>query len=218
MRIILKNARLYVAVGYLVAFVLWTVALCFVDVGAIGPYGSAVGFAKLNGFVRDAVGVNMALYTVTDWLGILPFAVVVGFAFLGLAQLIKRKSFFKVDQSIIALGVFYILVVALYLLFEAIALNYRPVLIDGRLEVSYPSSTTFLTLTVMPTAVMQLRWRLKNKNVLRGFTVPIAVFTLFMTVGRLFSGVHWVTDIVGGVLLGVGLDGLYGWLVCRISK
>ena len=214
----MRNKSFYVAVSFLVATAVWTVAVCFIDVRAIGPDGSSVGFATLNGLVRDAVGVNMTLYTVTDWLGAVPIAFALGSAILGLVQLFSRKSLLKVDRSIIALGSFYILVVGAFLLFEVMAINYRPVLIDGRLEASYPSSTTLLTLTVMPTAVMQLRERIKNRAVLRGFTVAIAVFTLFMTVGRLFSGVHWFTDIVGGVLLSVGLDGLYGWLVCRISK
>ena len=214
----MRNKSFYVAVSFLVATAVWTVSVCFIDVRAIGPGGSSVGFATLNGLVRDAVGVNMTLYTVTDWLGAVPIAFALGSAILGLVQLFSRKCLLKVDRSIIALGIFYILVVGAFLLFEVMAINYRPVLIDGRLEASYPSSTTLLTLTVMPTAVMQLRERIKNKAVLRGFTVAIAVFTLFMTVGRLFSGVHWFTDIVGGVLLSVGLDGLYGWLVCRISK
>ena len=214
----MRNKSFYVAVSFLVATAVWTVAVCFIDVRAIGPEGSSVGFAALNGLVRDAVGVNMTLYTVTDWLGAVPIAFALGSAILGLVQLFSRKSLLKVDRSIIALGIFYILVVGAFLLFEVMAINYRPVLIDGRLEASYPSSTTLLTLTVIPTAVMQLRERIKNRAVLQGFTVAIAVFTLFMTVGRLFSGVHWFTDIVGGVLLSVGLDGLYGWLVCRISK
>ena len=214
----MRNKNLFMAMGFLAAFLFWTLAVSLIDVAAIGPEGSSVGFSTLNGYLRDTVGVNMALYTVTDWLGLVPFAVAVGFAFGGFVQLVKRKSILKVDRSIIALGIFYILVVGAFLLFEVMAINYRPVLIDGRLEASYPSSTTLLTLTVMPTAVMQLRERIKNRAVLQGFTVTIAVFTLFMTVGRLFSGVHWFTDIVGGVLLSVGLDGLYGWLVCRISK
>ena len=214
----MRNKSFYVAVSFLVATAVWTVAVCFIDVRAIGPEGSSVGFAALNGLVRDAVGVNMTLYTVTDWLGAVPIAFALGSAILGLVQLFSRKSLLKVDRSIIALGIFYILVVGAFLLFEVMAINYLPVLIDGRLEASYPSSTTLLTLTVIPTAVMQLRERIKNRAVLQGFTVAIAVFTLFMTVGRLFSGVHWFTDIVGGVLLSVGLDGLYGWLVCRISK
>ena len=205
----MRNKSFYVAVSFLVATAVWTVAVCFIDVRAIGPDGSSVGFATLNGLVRDAVGVNMTLYTVTDWLGAVPIAFALGSAILGLVQLFSRKSLLKVDRSIIALGSFYILVVGAFLLFEVMAINYRPVLIDGRLEASYPSSTTLLTLTVMPTAVMQLRERIKNRAVLRGFTVAIAVFTLFMTVGRLFSGVHWFTDIVGGALLSAGLVMLY---------
>ena len=163
------------------------------------------------------IGINLSLYTVTDWLGTVPFLSVFGFAAVGLVQLIKRKSLAAVDRSILILGAFYILVMGAYLLFEAVPLNFRPVLIDGRLEASYPSSTTLLTLTVMPTTAMQLRRWIKDQRILRGFTASIYVFAAFMLVGRLLSGVHWVTDIVGGILLSVGLVYLYSWAVERFD-
>ena len=138
-----KNSRLFwVGVGLLAAFVLWTVLVCFVDVRAIGPRQSSVGFATLNGYIHNLTGVNMSLYVITDWLGLVPIGVAFGFAVLGLVQWIKRKSLLKVDRSILALGGFYIVVMAVYILFEIVVINYRPTLIDGYLEASYPSSTT----------------------------------------------------------------------------
>lgn len=107
-------------------------------------------FAALNGAVRELTGVHMALYTVTDWLSLIPIFVAIGFAALGLWQLIRRKSVFKVDYNIIVLGGFYVLVMAVYLFFEAVVVNYRPVLIDGFLEASYSSSTTVLVMCVIP--------------------------------------------------------------------
>ena len=137
----------------LAAFVLWTGAICFVDVRMIGPQGSSVGFAGINGFVHTLTGVHVGLYNITDWLGLVPIFVCLGFAILGLAQWIKRKSIRKVDRSILILGGFYIVTLAAYLFFESYVINYRPVLIGGYLEASYPSSTTLLVLCVMPTAL-----------------------------------------------------------------
>ena len=143
-----KNKKTLVwGAGLLAIFVLWTVLVCLVDVQAVGPEGSSVGFATLNSFVHDLTGVNFSLYIITDWLGLVPFGVAFGFAILGLVQWIKRKSFFKVDRSILALGGFYIVVMSVYVLFEMVVINYRPTLIDGYLEVSYPSSTTMLVMT-----------------------------------------------------------------------
>ena len=199
----------YIAACLLAAFVVWTLLLRFVDVRAIGPRGSSVGFAALNGFVHDLTGANMLLYTVTDWLGLVPIGVALGFAVLGLAQWIKRKRFFKVDRSILALGAFYIAVMAVYALFEVVVINRRPVLINGYLEASYPSSTTVLVMCVMPTAMMQLRARIKNGVFRRCVTLAISAFIVFMVVGRLVSGVHWITDIIGGALVSAGLVLLY---------
>lgn len=192
------------------AFVLWTLAVGHVDVQAIGPEGSSVGFAALNDAFHHLTGVHLALYHLIDLLEVVPLGVVLGFALLGLAQLVRRKSLLKVDYSILVLGGFYVLVFAAYALFEVLAVNYRPVLIDGVLEASYPSSTTLLVLCVMPTAVPRLRERIRDETLKRALTCAIAAFTAFMVFGRLVSGVHWLTDIIGGALLSAALVTLYG--------
>ena len=134
-----KNIQLFfVGASLLVAFVLWTVFVCVMDVRAIGPRESSVGFATLNGYVHNLTGVNMYLYVITDWLGLVPICVALGFAVLGLVQWIKRKSLVKVDRSILTLGGSYIIVMAVYILFEVVVINYRPTLINGYLEASYP--------------------------------------------------------------------------------
>ena len=205
-----KNSRLFwVGVGLLAVFVLWTVLIRFVDVEAIGPRQSSVGFATLNGYVHNLTGVNVSLYIITDWLGLVPIGVAFGFAVLGIVQCIKRKSLLKVDRSILTLGGFYIVVMAVYILFEIVVINYRPTLIDGYLEASYPSSTTILVMCVMPTAMMQLRTRIKNDLFRRCVMLTITVFITFMVIGRLVSGVHWITDIIGGALLSTAIVLMY---------
>ncbi len=200
-----NRKRLVWGASFLAMFVLWTALVRSVNVRAIGPEGSSVGFATLNELVHELTGVNWLLYTITDWLGLIPIAVALGFAILGLVQLIKRKSLWKVDHSILALGGFYIVVMAVYILFEIVVINYRPTLVGGYLEASYPSSTTMLVMCVMPTAAIQLNARIKNTVLKRCAIISIAAFTAFMVIGRLFSGVHWITDIIGGALLSAGL-------------
>ena len=206
---------LWSAVIWLTAFVIWTALLCFVDVKAIGPQGSSVGFATVNGFVHELTGVNWPLYTITDWLGLVPVGFGFGFAVLGLAQWIKRGHIKKVDGSILLLGGFYIAVLAMYILFEEVVVNHRPVLISGYLEASYPSSTTMLVMCVMPTAAMQFNRRIKSNALRRWVAAGIAAFVAFMVIGRLISGVHWFTDIVGGALLSAGLVMLYRFGINR---
>ena len=202
----------------LAAFVLWTVAICFLDVRAIGPQGSSVGFAGINGFVQNLTGVHWGLYYITDWLGLVPIFVCMGFSILGLIQWIKRKSIFKVNYDILVLGGFYIVTIATYLFFESVVINYRPVLIGGSLEASYPSSTTMLVMCVMPTAIMQFGNRIKNKVLRNIIAVAIITFIAFMVIGRLICGVHWFTDIVGGALLSAGLVMMYHSLMSLKTK
>ena len=191
------------------AFVVWTAAVRLVDVQPIGPQGSTVGFATVNSWVHNLTGVHMSLYTVTDWLGLVPIAFAIGFALLGLIQWVKRKHLRQVDFSILVLGGFYLLVMVAYVLFEVFVINYRPVLINGCLEASYPSSTTMLVLCVMPTTLMQLNAHIKSQTLKRWVGFGITAFILFMVIGRLLSGVHWFTDIIGGALLSAGLVMLY---------
>ena len=211
----MKKRKILIAGGLLAAFALWTAAVRTVDVQAIGPRDSTVGFAAVNGWFHSLTGVNMALYAVTDWLGLVPVGVGFAFAILGLAQWIKRKSIRKVDRSILALGGFYIVTLGAYLFFEEVVINYRPVLIQGFLEASYPSSTTLLVLCVMPTAMLQLRQRIRNPVLRRILSAAITAFMAFMVIGRLLSGVHWVTDIVGGILLSGSLVALYDAIAGR---
>ena len=215
----MKKKKLRIAIALLASFALWTALVRLADVQAIGPEGSVVGFATLNGSVHKLTGVNWILYAVTDWLGLVPIAVALGFAVLGLAQLISRKSLWRVDRSILALGVFYFVVMVAYLFFEAVVINYRPVLIDGRLEASYPSSTTLLVMCAMPTAAIQLNARIKDNLLRRIATISVVAFTAFMVVGRLISGVHWITDIIGGALLSAGLVETYcGFILEEYSR
>ena len=202
--------------GMLLTFLLWTAAVCTIDVRPIGPQGSAVGFGAVNRYFHSLTGVHPLLYIVTDWLSLVPLGFALGFALLGLVQWIRRKRLGKVDYSIRVLGGFYILVMAVYILFEWLAVNHRPVLINGVLEASYPSSTTMLVMCIMPTSVLQLQERIGNRRLKRWLCAGITGFAIFMVTGRLLSGVHWLTDIIGGILLSTGLVCMYD-AVCHLK-
>ena len=213
-----KNRLLLRGAVRLGLFLLCTVLVQTVDLQSVPATGTTVGFATVNLPFHALTGVHMGLYTLTDWLGLVPVAVCLLFALLGLSQLIKRRKLRGVDPDLILLGFYYLLVAAAYLLFELYPINYRPVLMDGRLEASYPSSTTLLVLGVMPTLDLQCRRRVKNtavKNTVRCLT---GLFSLFMVMGRLVSGVHWLTDIAAALLLSGGLFDLYRALVNDCGK
>ena len=213
-----KNQNVLAGILLLVGFAVWTFLIQAVDVQPIGPNGSSVGFAALNGWFHQLTGVHWMLYTLTDWLGLVPICVCLIFAGAGFVQFVQRRSLFKVDLDIIMLGAYYVLVIFGYLLFEMVPINYRPVLIEGFLEASYPSSTTLLVLSVMPTLYFQAQRRL-NPNALRQTILVFSVlFSAFMVIGRLVSGVHWLTDIVGAVLLSNGIFLIYKASVNLLCK
>ena len=193
----------------IIIFALWTVLIQTVDVQPFGANGTNIGFAAINCWFHKLTGVHMKIYTITDWLGLIPIFICMIFGGIGFVQLIQRRSIFEVDRDIIFLGVYYIIVILGYLIFEIIPINYRPILIEGYLEASYPSSTTLLVLCVMPTLIDQVNRRAKSvilKEIIKAFVI---CFSAFMVLGRLISGVHWLTDIVGSIMLSFGLFSIY---------
>lgn len=115
----------------MLAFVVWTVLIQTVDVQPVGVNGTTIGLASINTWFHKLTGVHMLVYTITDWLGLVPIFICLLFGILGVVQLVKRRSLFKVDKDIILLGFYYVIVISMYLIFEMIPINYRPILIDG---------------------------------------------------------------------------------------
>lgn len=210
--------QLILGAALLALFVLFTWALTFADVRPIGPNGSSVAFAGVNRAVHELFGVHMVLYEITDWAGVAAIAIALGFAVLGLVQWIGRRSIRKVDASVLLLGAFYILVFGVYAFFEFRVINRRPVLIEGVLEASYPSSTTVLVMCVVPTAMMQFRRLIKRRRLCIAVNTLCALFTAAVVIGRLISGVHWLTDIIGGALFSAGAALLYRGAAGLVSQ
>jgi len=205
-----KSQGYFMAGGVMLALsLLLTVAVLTVDVQPIGPQGTKVGLATLNGSINKRVGVNLLWYDITDWLGVVAIAAAVGFAVLGLVQWVKRKNLLRVDKSILALGIFYLIVLALYVLFEGNVVNYRPIIMYRKPEASFPSSHTMIVGGIMATAMIEFRHRIRNtavRNIAQGVSLAIIAITIF---GRLISGVHWFTDIAAGLLYSASVVTLY---------
>ena len=202
-----KSTRVlfFSAIGLLFLFLLFTVLVKTVDVAAVGPQGSEIGFSEINKSVFDALGRSDFWYDLTELFGLVALASAGCFAVVGLVQLIKRKNLFKVDKCIWALAAFYVVVLAFYVLFEIVVVNERPVLVDGVLEASYPSSHTILVSCFLGGAIIAF-CRLVSNKIARGiFAVAMIAIIVLTVVGRLLSGVHWLTDIVGGVILSSAL-------------
>lgn len=69
---------------------------------------------------------------------------------------------------------------------------------------SYPSGHSFRTVFLVV-----LVWQLAKS---RNKKIALAAYTVFMLVSRVSLGEHWISDVVGGGLLGVNLGQLAGVL------
>ena len=209
---------LFTGILLISVFAIWTLLIQVVDVQPIGQNGTNIGFATFNIWFHELTGVHMTIYTITDWMGLIPIFVCMIFGGIGLGQWIKRRSLLKVDRDILFLGIYHVIVIFGYLIFEMIPINYRPILIEGVMEASYPSSTTLLVLSVMPTLTFQLKRRMKNMTVCKMLSMLTILFSSFMVVGRWICGVHWFTDIIGSIILSTGLFFVYKGIVLSSSS
>ena len=211
----MKHRRMIIAgIGGLLTVILIAL-VSLVDIAPIGEQGTSIGLSHLNQFVFDLFGVNMLWYTITDWLGIAAILTAFAFAVTGLVQLINRRSLLKVDREILSLGGLYIIVIGLYLLFENVIVNYRPIIMPDNThpEASFPSSHTMIVCVIMGSAVMLINNYIKNKALNRTLRVICFVIIGITVIGRMIAGVHWFTDILGGILISVTLLSLFSLLV-----
>ena len=212
----MKNkGKILMSAGCGVLTVLLIILLRFVDVRKIGPEGTSIGLSHLNQFFFDLTGLNIAWYDITDWLGLIAIAAAFVFAVAGLVQLIKRKSLLKVDKEILFLGALYIVVIGLYFLFEKVIVNYRPVIMPGSShpEASFPSSHTMIVCIIMGSAVMMIKKYIKKKSLQRVLAVFCYAIIAVTVIGRLIAGVHWFTDILGGILISISLLLLFSVMI-----
>ena len=191
--------------------IIFSLLTYFVDRQPVGYEGTSVGFATLNSAFSKAFGYNGAMDVISDIAMYFSFLVALGFAAIGVMQLVKTKSLSKVSKTIIGLGVLYVIVVILYVVFSKIPINYRPILQPGETEIetSFPSTHTLVIATVLGSGIIAAKRLFANKNTVKVMT---CLFTVVMVVGviaRLFAGVHWVTDIIAGLLFSATLIAFY---------
>ena len=191
--------------GLFAVAIIYTLLVKYIDVQEIGPNDSLVGFATINNFMFNLTGVNMLWYDITDWWGFVPLFIAFIYAMIGFIQMIKRRNILKVDKEILGLGVYYIIVIGLYIFFETCIINYRPTLMDGILEASYPSSHTLLSVCICGSSLIINKYLFKNRNFFKAENIISILSILVIVIGRFISGVHWFTDIVGAILISIAL-------------
>ena len=204
--------------GLFAVAIIYTLLVKYIDVQEIGPNDSLVGFATINNFMFNLTGVNMLWYDITDWWGFVPLFIAFIYAMIGFIQMIKRRNILKVDKEILGLGVYYIIVIGLYIFFETCIINYRPTLMDGILEASYPSSHTLLSVCICGSSLIINKYLFKNRNFFKAENIISILSILVIVIGRFISGVHWFTDIVGAILISIVLLKAFNIYIKSINK
>lgn len=204
-----KKISYIITISLFILFIIFTIIVKLVDVKQLGVEGTKIGLSSFNTSIRDNLPFNNTWYKITKYLGVLWFVVCGLFGVYGIYQLIKEKSLKKIDKKLIILFIIYALVILTYILFEFIFINYRPVLLDGKKEYSYPSSHTLLTISLFIPSALYI-YKSNFNKIFKIITITsLLALTLIIIIGRFLSGVHWATDILGGIILGSFFVSLY---------
>lgn len=212
-----NKKELLIEMSMFLLIIVYIALIKTIDIAQIGPQNSEVGFATINGFFHNLFDYNETWYNITKYLGLIPFIGIFCYAILGLTQLIKRKSIFKVDKKLIILGIFYIVVGLVYIFFEKVVINYRPVILENELEASFPSSHTLLAITSSLSIIIMNKYYIKNKKLLKVINISLLVLMTVLIIGRILSGVHWITDIIGGILISIFLVYTFYNIITKIK-
>ena len=214
-----KGKFIFAAVCGILAIILIILVGC-VDVAPIGPEGTSIGLSHINKAAADLVGTNLLWYNITKYLGYIALLTAFAFAVAGFIQLVTRRGISKVDREILALGILYAVVIGLYIFFEVVIINYRPVIMPDETypEASFPSSHTMLICVVMGSTIMVLNKYIKNDMLRKILQVICSIIIIIMVVGRMLSGVHWLTDITGGVLISAVLLSLFSGIRDKLTE
>ncbi len=209
----LKEKKLIVlsitAWGLVALFLVFILLIRFIDVKPSGAQNSMIGLSTLNLFFFELLGENTNWDKITDLLMLFSIAVAGIIMFAVVNQFVKRKNIKKINEN---LFLFVLILLALgicYIVFEWQVVNYRPILVDGELEASFPSSHTLLVCTLLGCAIYQVKNTINNIAFKIITYLVFALSILLTVVGRLLAGVHWFTDVLGGVILSSALVMLY---------
>ena len=216
----MKKFKKYICISIIlfVVSIIFTLMVKNIDVNAIGPEGSSVGFSTINQKVHDTFNYNEKWYKISKYCGMIPIMLACFYVGRGIKQLIQKKSLKNVDKRLYALGALYILFVLVYFFFEKVIINYRPILEDGKLEASYPSTHTLLAICLCGSSILISKYFIDNKivkNVLNIFTIIIMII---IVVGRIFSGVHWFTDIIGGIIISLCMLSSFYTIILKLDN
>lgn len=214
----LKKKNIIISICLIMLSVIYTILVKYVDVAPIGPKASSVGFSTLNKFVFNFLGRSNIWYNITEVLGMISILIALFYALIGLYKLIKNKSILKIDKEIIILGIFYFVVLLVYLFFEKVIINYRPILVKGVLEASYPSSHTMLSICICLSAMIINNKLYKNMRISKIINTLSIIIMITTTIGRLLSGMHWVSDILGGIIISICLSYIFKTVIYSLNE
>lgn len=189
----------------LLIFIVFTILVKTVDVQYYFN-NTYVGFYSINSKFGEFVtnfGKYESMSKMSDIILYLSFAYIFVLFIFALIELIKNKSFKKLNMNYYLVLGGYVLTVIFYFVFEVVKVNYSPISPIDNLKPSYPSSHVLLgcmfyllnTFTAMKLLKPEKEWIKPLVFAATGVICLLLIFT------RALSSKHWLTDIIASIIL-----------------
>ena len=203
---------LIISIVTLVLFNILIILLKFVDVKEVGLSGFN------NTYLHEY---NKALDIISDILLYLSIGAFVAVVVYFIYKLIKNKGK-NVDYRLIVYFLGMVIVVITYLVFEFfVKVNGRPY---EPSESSFPSTHILLTTYILLPITTLFFKKDRDKETKEKFDLETGISLIaFIIIGvevilRFWSGMHWITDCLGGLILGVFYFGVYYFVISLIKE
>ena len=152
---------------------------------------------------------------ITNIILLTSFAIFTVFGILGLCQWHKSKSLKKVDKELLLAIIPFSLMLVTYVIFDKFfILNTRP---NGSGEPSFPSTHTMVVATIFFITAIILPKYIKSKTACAILDSMMLILLILVCVGRVLANMHWVSDVIGGLIFAVIFTTIY-YLIIRRYK
>lgn len=191
-----KSLDIIISILWLILLI-FTILVSFVDVKIFNVTNTKIGLYSLNKiFLVNSINSNY-INIISNGIFLICLLVIILMLLLITFEYFKTK---KINKNNLNFFIHFLIMVLIWIIFDKILIiNYRPILINGNIEGSYPSTHVMVSTFVLLFLSDQLKKIFKNDKIFYIISIGLIII---QSISRILLTMHWFTDIIGGLLIG----------------
>lgn len=191
-----KSLDIIISILWLILLI-FTILVSFVDVKIYNVTNTEIGLYSLNKiFLVNSINSNY-INIISNGIFLICLLVIILMLLLITFEYFKTK---KINKNNLNFIIHFLIMVLIWIIFDKILIiNYRPILINGNIEGSYPSTHVMVSTFVLLFLSDKLKKIFKNDKIFYIISIGLIII---QSISRILLTMHWFTDIIGGLLIG----------------